>query len=152
MSQSDYIKRLKLATELRRQNELKPVLDSKDYTLFKEYTIVNTVKNNVQLYNELSFPEITTIFDMPLQNTNNCQTFDICPDTNKRINRVLNRYSFPSPVNLYKKHRINNLCSPCCYDTSINGPNRKKGNFFNTDFTKFANYRLRNIMCNCKEL
>lgn len=152
MSQSDYIKRLKLASELIEQNKLKPVLSSKDYTLFKEYTIVNTVKNTVQLYNELPFPEITTVFDMPLQNVNNCQPFIICQNTNQRENRVLNTYSSPSPVAYYKKHRINNLCSPCCYDTSINGPNRKKSNFFNTDFTRFANYRLRKMMCNCKEL
>jgi len=152
MSQSDYIKRLKLATELTHQNELKPVLDSKNYILYKEYTTVNTVKNTVQLYNELTLPEITKIFDIPIHDTNECQMFNMDQNTDQRVNRVLNVYSSPSPVYHYKKHKINNLCHPCCYNVSINDIYKSKGNFFNTNFTPYANYRLRQMLCNCREL
>jgi hypothetical protein len=152
MSQSDYIKRLKLATELTHQTELKPVLDSKSYILYKEYTTVNSVKNTVQLHNELPLPEITKIFDMPIYVSNECQMFNMDKNTDQRVNRVLNTYSSPSPVSRYKKHRINNLCHPSCYDPSINGIYKRKCNFFNSNFTPYANYRLREMRCNCKEI
>jgi len=107
MAQSDYIKHLKLATEIKQQKELTPVLSSKK-----------------------------------------------CQQTNTRPNRVPLKavYITPRPIPLYVKQRANTSCSACCYDTSINGPNNKKFNFFNTNFTTFANYRMRKMACNCKTL
>jgi len=154
MAQSDYIKHLKLATEIKQQKELKPVLTSKDYTLFKEYTITNTVKNTKQFNNEVISPEITNVFEMPLPNVNNCPTFIECQLTNTRPNRVPLKsvYITPRPVPRYVKQLANNKCSACCYDTSVNGPNNKKFNFFNTNFTTFSNYRMRKMMCKCKTI
>jgi hypothetical protein len=154
MAQSDYIKHLKLATEIKQQKELTPVLSSKNYTLFKEYTITNTVKNTATLNNDVPVPGITDVFDVQLSNVSNCPTFIECQRTNTRPNRVPLKavYITPRPIPLYVKQRANTSCSACCYDTSINGPNNKKFNFFNTNFTTFANYRMRKMACNCKTL
>jgi len=154
MSQSDYIKHLKLATKLKQQNEFQPVLSSKDYILYKEYNIANTVKNNFPLYDNLHLSGITYVFDMPLPDMSNCPVFIECKNTNNRPYRVrMNSVYFtPRPVPIYKKQLPNHKCSACCYDTSINGKNRHKGNFFNTNFTTFSNFRMRKMMCNCRKL
>jgi len=154
MAQSDYIKRLKLATEIKQQNELNPVLTSRDYILFKEYTITSTVKNTTPFNNEVTSPGITNVFEMPLPNVDNCPTFIECQLTNTRPNRLPLKdvYVTPRPVTHYVKQRTNNKCSACCYDTSVNNPIRKKINFFNTNFTTFSNYRMRKMMCKCKKL
>ena len=130
------------------------MLDSKDYTIYKGYTIVNTVKNTKQMYNNLPLSGITDIFGMPLQNINNCPDFNLCENTDKRTNKVplLDVYISQRPVLHYVKHPTNNLCSPSCYDTSINGKNKGKCNFFNTNFTTYNNYRLRKMKCNCKKI
>lgn len=154
MAQSDYIKHLKLATEIKQQKELKPVLNSRDYTRFKEYTIVNTVKNTVPLYNDVAVTGITDVFEMSLPNVSNCPTFIECQHTETRPYRVPLKavYITPRPVRTYVKQRANTACSACCYDTSVNDPNNKKFNFFNTNFTTFANYRMRKMACKCKLL
>lgn len=154
MSQSDYINHLKMATVLKNQKELSPVLDSANYTLFKKYNIANTVKNSLLLYEELPLEGITNIFDMPLKNVANCPVFIECINTNTRVNRkpLASVYFTPRPVIKYVKQSTNTQCSTCCYDTSINGVNNKKSNFFNTNFTECSNYRLRKMLCNCKKL
>ena len=152
MSQSDYIKHLKLASELKNQSDFNQVLDSRDYTLFKGYTIANTVKNTVQLYEQLPLPGITEVFNVQLTNVENCPKFTSCINTNQRGYRVpLSQVYFtPHIVPRYVKHPVNTQCSACCYDTSVNGANKTKGNFFNTNFTSCLNYRLRKMKCNCK--
>jgi len=147
MSQSDYIKHLKTATVLKNQKELSPVLDSANYTLYKEYAIANTVKNTVPLYEQIPLEGITNIFDIPLKDVANCPVFIECKNTNTRKNRkpLASVYFTPRPVIKYVKQPTNTRCSACCYDTSINGVNNKKGNFFNTNFTKYSNYRLRKM-------
>jgi hypothetical protein len=154
MSQSDYIKHLKLATVLKDQRELKPVLDSAEYTSYKEYAIANIVRNTALHYEELPLAGITNVFDMPLRDVSNCPIFTECLNTNNRVNRkqLLNVYVAPRPVANYTKQLPNNKCSACCYDVSINGMYNKKCNFFNRDFTKYSNYRMRKILCNCKKL
>jgi hypothetical protein len=155
MSQSDYIKHLKTSTVLKNQKELNPVLESANYTLYKEYTIANTVKNTLPLYEQLPLEGITNIFNMPLKNVANCPVFIECINTNTRENRkpLSSVYFTPHPVIKIDKTIDKYQCSACCYDTSINGLNNKKSNFFNTNFTKYSSYRLRKILCEkCKKV
>lgn len=154
MSQSDYIKHLKLSRVLKEQTELNPVLDSAEYTLYKEYMITNIVKNTTSLYGKFSQPEITNVFGMPLRDISNCPVFVECMDTNNREyrNPLLNVYFTPRPVIKYNKEVMNNRCSASCHDVSINGSYKTKCNFFNRDFTKYSNYRLRKMLCDCRRL
>ena len=151
MSQSDYLKRLKLNTVLKEQTKLQPVLNSANYTLFKEYNIVTTVKNSLPLYQQLPLEGITNIFNMPLKDTSNCPVFIDCINTNERENRkpLSSVYYTPRPVPKYTKQLPNNRCLEYCYEISMN----KKMNFFNTNFTKSSNYRLRQKICEeCKKV
>jgi hypothetical protein len=144
-----------MATVLKNQKELNPVLDSANYTLYKKYNIANTVKNSLLLYEQLPVEGITNIFNIHLKNIDNCPVFVDCINTNERENRkpLSSVYFTPRPVMKYVKQSVNTQCSACCYDTSINGVNNKKGNFFNTNFTKYSNYRLRKMLCEeCKEV
>lgn len=120
MSQSDYIKHIKLAEELKTQSRFRPVLNSRDYTLYKEFVVMNNVKNSVNLYNELAMSGITNIFDMPLANVNECSNFIIGQDTNTRSYRVpMSKVYFDPQIILpYKKHRLMNKRYTCCYDNS----------------------------------
>ena len=70
MSQSDYIQRKKLATNLKTSNQTKfpNSINSEDYTLFKQYTIENTVKNTSKLYNQLLQTNTNKIFNMEITN------------------------------------------------------------------------------------
>jgi hypothetical protein len=159
MSQSDYIKHLKLATELKQQTstDFPPVFESGRYTAFKQYTVVNNVKNTSPLYDEFVPTGITNIFGVPLRNIATCPTFVACTSTNTRPNRVAMStvYFTPTPVVPYVKQPNNRKCSACCYDTAVNSTNAKianKSNFFNTNYTGCGNYRLRKMRCNCKLL
>jgi len=154
MSQSDYIKHLKLSRILNKQTDLNSVLDSAEYTLYKEYAITNTVINTSELYEKYSLPGITNVFNMPLRDVSNCPIFFECIDTNNREYRkpLSSVYFTPRPVITYNKQVENNKCSACCYDVSINGLYKTKCNFFNRDSMKYANQRLRKLLCNCDKL
>jgi hypothetical protein len=148
------VRHLKLARVLKEQKDFKPVLDSADYTIYKEYAIANTVRNMSLKYEELPLVGVTNVFDLRLRDLSNCPVFTECVNTNNRINRkpMSTVYFTPRPVAKYTKQLPNNKCSECCYDVSINGPYNKKCNFFNRDSTKYANYRMRKMACNCKKL
>lgn len=156
MSQSDYIKYLKLATELKNQTttDFPPVLDSQNYTLFKDYTIVNTVKNTVPLYNELKSSTNDDIFGLSLKSRTNCPSFLLCNGTNARPNRVklLSVQITPRPTNDWIKQPKNTQCSACCYDVSPNSNIVKKLNYYNTNFTTCANEKLVKMKCHCSRI
>lgn len=152
MSQSDYIKYLKLSTNLKNQTpaDFPPVLDSQNYTLFKDYTIVNTVENSVVSYNELSSPNKVDIFGLSLKPRQNCSTFLLCNGTDGRPNRVklLSVQSTSRPVMGYVKQPKNTQCNACCYNSIVNGT-PKRMNYYNTNTTTCGNKRWVKMKCDC---
>lgn len=89
MSQSDYIKHKRIATELVYQTELPPVLDSGAYTSYFGYHLENTIIDTKPTLDQLIPSASQLVFNMKLQ-TKYCQDFIGCIKTNTRPNRVLN--------------------------------------------------------------
>jgi hypothetical protein len=144
-SQSDYTKHLKIVTELKNQTEFSPVLETKNYTLFKEYEISKTIVNTSKLYGGSGVLQQPT----PQPPQTNCPTFIVCHNTNQRPHRVplINAYITPIPVATFVKQLANNQCSSCCYDNR-----NKKHNYFNMWNNGCSNYRLVKSRCNCKTI
>ena len=152
MSQSDYIQHLKVATELKSQSKLSPVLTADDYTAFKQFNIENIVYNTSRRHNQLVPTGTQIVFDMPMPNASRCSTFLLCSNTQKRPNRVpLSTVYFhsltckPSPV--YVKHKPLRTCAKCCYAT-----NKTNINNFNTDSTDCSNKRKNLLYCKCTSI
>ena len=59
MAQSDYLQRKKIGTILnpKNQGKLGKILDSDDYTQFKQYSLENTVINTSNVYNQIVHPK-----------------------------------------------------------------------------------------------
>lgn len=164
MSQSDYLQRKKLGTNLKTSNQEKfsNSINSNDYTLYKQYTLENTVINTSKLYNQLIQDGNIRVFNMELKPTD-CPQYTICINTNTRPYRKLTN---PAPMNPYtsigklpyitgpNNTTIGQLkyikqlpirkCPPCYYDSSYN---KIHGNNQNTDFTACANNRLNQTNC-----
>lgn len=102
MSQSDYIKHLRVSTKLlldSSRNQL-PVFTSQDYLEYKEYVLENTIQNSKIINNLLTPNGEQIIFNME-RKTTNCPTMLLCKNTNKRLNRkpLSNFYFTPQPLN-----------------------------------------------------
>jgi hypothetical protein len=118
MSQSDYIKRKRVATELKAQTKLQPVIESGQYVDFKEFTLQNTIYSNKLQYQKILPLNGINVFGIQLATTQNCPTFIICEGTNSRVNRrpLLGVQSASTSLRLKPKHAtINNLslCKAC---------------------------------------
>lgn len=118
MSQSDYIKYKKVAVELQMQSKLRPVIESGQYTRFKDFELENTILSNKLRYEKLQPSNTITVFGINQLHASNCARFQLCLNTNSRLNRVplLGVYSNPIPLPLVKPNRtIRNsvLCSDC---------------------------------------
>jgi len=122
MSQSDYIKYKKITTKLAidKTNDLPPVLNSQDYSDYKEYVLENTITNS-KIINRRLIPSTTqVVLDMDknkalVQNMgtslSNCPNFLLCNNTNLRSNRVplSNVFSNPTPQPLNWDQKKSNL-------------------------------------------
>lgn len=115
MSQSDYLNRKKLGVVLRNQKDLEPILACDDYTHFKTYSLITTIKNEKLTYGRLPLEESA------------CQLprFQLCRNTNDillRPNRVTiltdsmgkRGYTRHHGYNEYNVGlKVNNLIMPC---------------------------------------
>jgi len=121
MSQSDYIKYKRVATELKNTKEVLPVFESQDYTEYKEFSLENNITNTKTLYNQLIPPGKKIIFDME-KTTNSCPTFIICQNTNQRPNRVpmSKVYFTPIPIPSYVKQPYYSKTACNCVLNSVN--------------------------------
>jgi|AntAceMinimDraft_11_1070367.scaffolds.fasta_scaffold07850_3 hypothetical protein len=93
MSQGDYIKRKQISHKLE-DNGLSSygtVLNAKDYTDFKKYSLEGTITSSTATLNNLEIPNKPRIFDMEMDTTN-CPSFIVCNGTDTRPNRVLNSH------------------------------------------------------------
>ena len=88
MSQSDYIKLKRTATNLKEPAKHDAIYKSAEYTEFKEYGLENTITNTKLTYNQLRsrVPGSKTIFDIE-KKVSNCPVFVAC--TKDRANRRL---------------------------------------------------------------
>ena len=101
MSQSDYIRYKRVATELKNQkNNLAPVIDSGKYIDYKGFTLENTIINNTPDYTKLLPPSSVNVFGMQINNPSNCPPFILCSGTNYRVNRkpLLGIQSYATPL------------------------------------------------------
>ena len=126
MSQSDYIKHKKNATILKRQNDLEIILNSQDFTNYKEFELLNTIKNTLHTPNQLTETNKHKIFKIE-KNATNCARFIVCSTpggqtTNDRPNRVLTMTDLMGKRgykrrNAYQEYfinqKVNNLIMPC---------------------------------------
>ena len=85
MSQSDYIKHKKTATELK-INELPNLLEYNNYNSYKGYSLENTIQNTKIRYNQLIPSGKTLIWNME-KTVSNCPTFVLCRNTTSRPNK-----------------------------------------------------------------
>lgn len=128
MSQSDYIKYKKVTTVLivDMSNDLPPVLNSQDYSDYKEYVLENTVANNKIVYRRVVPSTVQIVSDMEknkvqVQNMgtslSNCPSFLLCNNTNKRINRELLPSVYftptPQPLNWFQRKNAANQKTAC---------------------------------------
>lgn len=93
MSQSDYIKHKKASSILKTNslvNDLEAVLSPSDYTQFKQYAIINSVKNTTPTYNQLLGENKHKLFNIE-KNVSHCPTnFILCNQTHNRFNKKSN--------------------------------------------------------------
>lgn len=89
MSQSDYIKYKKISNQLLHVKQWNAVLDSQDYTNYKEYYLESNIKNDKVTLNNLNIPGYSNVFDMN-KNITNCPTYiyKVCKNTHLNANRV----------------------------------------------------------------
>ena len=126
MSQSDYIKHIKISTRLQldaSRNQL-PVFDSSTYLDYKDYVLENTITNSKVVYNLLNPSGKQIVFGME-RRVNNCPTTYECINTNKRLNRTPMSSIYytqkPQPLTWKQKKNASWLKKPCnCKINSIN--------------------------------
>lgn len=109
MSQNNYTDHLRDSTILREQNKLPYVLNAKDYTQYKSFSLVNTIPNTKISFSQLSSNRNTNIFDIET-NTMECIEFKLCKNTNQRINRDINTVQLPVPTKKYDKNISEKTC------------------------------------------
>lgn len=138
MSQSDYIKYKKIATEIRVNNlnpSNNPVIKNKlpyitqnityqqpavftasDYENYKQYSLENQFQNTKPVLNRITLSGNTVIFDME-KNISGCPTIQMCSNTQTRNNRIpLSKVYFdpvPQPLNIRQRNKNNNLKNEC---------------------------------------
>jgi hypothetical protein len=130
MSQSDYIKYKKITTKLavdtKAKSKLPPVLNSQDYSDYKEYVLENTVANSKTIYRRITPSTSQVVLNMEKNKAlvedmgtslENCPSFLLCNNTNLRKNRVpLSGVYFtptPQPLNWRQKKNAANQKTAC---------------------------------------
>ena len=109
MSQNNYTDHLRNSTILKEQTKLPYVLNAKDYTQYKNYSIVKNIPNTKISFSQLSSSINTNIFDIE-RNTMNCPEFQLCKNTNQRTNRDKNTEQLPVPMKKYNKNITEKTC------------------------------------------
>jgi hypothetical protein len=147
MSQSDYIQRKKISKELTTTNQSKfpHVLDSESYTLYKQYSVENSVVNTSRRFNQIIPSGAKMVFGMEINRTGTCPNFVLC-NTQNRVNHTNIHPIALNPnvsTNLpYVKHVPIRTCSAVCN-------HKKKKTNENTWSTAYSNSRLNKLLCDC---
>lgn len=162
MSQSDYIQRKKISKELTISNQSKfpHVLDSENYTLYKQYSLENSIVNTSKRFNQITPSGAKMVFNMEINRTSTCPNFVLC-NTQNRINHTnihpvafnphltTNLPYVNSYTTSYTPHQLKHVkhvpirtCSAPCY-------NKKSKTNENTWSTPYSNSRLNKLLCDC---
>ena len=88
MSQSDYIRYKRVAQELKEMKKFPAVLNSGNYTSYKEFTVENTVPYDKYEYYKILPITTKLVFGMEKPNADSCPVFEVDNNTNMRSNRV----------------------------------------------------------------
>lgn len=173
MSQSDYLQRKKMGTMLTQDNQSKmqKTLDSTHYTLFKQYSLENTIVNKSNTYNQMVRPNALTIFDMEVVQPDQCPQFETCRNTQDRANRTpsdpiafnphisvrrpyVNSYTdtysntqFVIPKRTVNLHHLANECQMSAAAKEQHAVDQKKKSQHNTNFTSNRSARLKQHTC-----
>lgn len=115
MSQSDYIRRKRVANQLLTQTKLSPVLNAGEYIDYKEFSLENTIVSTTQAYDNLVPANVSIVFDMHIKTPTKCPQFILCSGTNRRPNRVLRSLAPSAPLALNPKHTTIDKLSICNY-------------------------------------
>jgi hypothetical protein len=115
MSQGDYIRRKRVANQLKTQKKLSPVLNAGEYIDYKEFSLENTVVSTKTNYNNLVPSNVSVIFDMHTTSVSTCPQFILCSGTNQRPNRVLRSLAPSAPLALKPIHKTIDKTAKCNY-------------------------------------
>lgn len=103
MSQSDYLKYKKISTELKSLSKMDSILDTNQYTDYKNYSLENKIQNTKISYDKLIPTGKIMILNMEKKVTN-CPTFPTCTNTVNRLNRKTHPQIAVNPLRpLYQK-------------------------------------------------
>jgi hypothetical protein len=147
MSQSDYIQRKKISKELTTTNQSKfpHVLDSENYTLYKQYSLENSIVNTSKQFNQIVPSGAKMVFGMEINRTDTCPNFLLC-NTQNRVNHTnIHPIAFNTNVSTnlpYVKHFPIRTCSTICH-------HKQKKTNENTWSTAYSNSRLNKLLCDC---
>jgi hypothetical protein len=86
MSQSDYLKRKRIATILRLDAARYPVFSEKDLLDFKQFSLENSITSDNEILNRTLPDNKRMIFNIE-QTVDACPSFIVCSGTNERPNR-----------------------------------------------------------------
>lgn len=70
------------------QYKLQKTLDSEDYTLYKQYSLENTIVNTSNVYNTIVRPDHNIVFGIDVARPALCPSFNLC-HKEQRPNRVV---------------------------------------------------------------
>ena len=146
MSQTNYINHLRDSTILRQQNKLPYVLNCKDYTQYKNFSLVNKIQNTKNCFSQLSLNGNTYVFDMGMS-TMDCADFKLCKNTNIRPNRDVNSTQLPVPIKKYNKNFTEKTCICNNKKYSNLGSSLKCKTRFNMCFEKAPKFKAGQCMC-----
>ena len=109
MSQSDYIRYKKISNKLLEVNKINSILDSQEYTDFKQYYLESNIVNTKPLLNKLDISGKSVIFDMKF-NIKYCPktNFTMCNKTANRSNRI-NTVYHPSDAHEVNQYPIKKI-------------------------------------------
>lgn len=99
MSQSDYIHYKRIATELKSQSKISPVMTSRQYTNYSAFSLENQVFSTNPVYAKDIPSDAVSIFGI-VRVPADCPSFPICSSTNLRANRkpMMSIYANARPI------------------------------------------------------
>lgn len=100
MSQSDYIRHKRISNELLEQSKLFPVLNARQYTDYKEYSLENTIYSSNLTYSTIIPNNTPVVFGIQYSNANTCPPFKLCSGTDARPNRIPNYGTLVRPSSM----------------------------------------------------
>jgi hypothetical protein len=113
MSQSDYIKFKKIATEMNSQTEFSPETD-RNYTGIKKFYVGNNVKDTTVYFNKLVKSDKQVVFDMEVSNGGLRRFPDVREDQRAGLSRSDEGRYTPRTVRTYVKHPPVSACRSYC--------------------------------------